>query len=370
MLSYADAVEIDGIFYNLVSEGRIAEVTSNPSEYSGAIDIPATVTYNDITYSVTSIGNYAFLGCTSMTSVTIPESVDSIGSYAFRSCSGLTSVTIPNSVTSIGKHAFYECSGLTSLHITDLAAWCGIVFDDYEANPLYYAHHMFVNGEEITDLIIPDGVTCINDYAFSFCSSLTSVTIPNSVTSIGSYAFRNCSGLTSVTISNSVTRIGYYAFCYCSGLTSITIPNSVTFIGNSAFYRCSGLASVIIPGSVTSIGYAAFWNCSGLTDVYCLAEDVPATVGNAFSNSPIESATLYVPASSVEAYRSADVWSDFGTIVGLTEDKIDAVEDVRTAVEDTEVARYNIQGRMIGKPQSGINIVRYSDGTTRKVLVK
>ncbi len=164
--------------------------------------------------SVTSIGGQAFYDCSGLTSVTIGNSVTSIGDKAFGFCSGLTSVTIGNGVTSIGTDAFYECSGLTSVNISDIAAWCNIDFAGSESNPLSYAHHLYLNGEEVKDLVIP-----------------------NSVTSIGNYAFRGCSGLTSVTIPNSVTSIGSYAFSYCSGLTSVTIPNSVTRIG-SAFYGC------------------------------------------------------------------------------------------------------------------------------------
>ncbi len=210
---------------------------------------------------VTSIGNYAFYKCSGLTSVTIPNSVTSIGNWAFSYCSGLTSVTIGNSVTGIGRNAFGGCNSLTAVHILDLAAWCKIQFGEDVANPLSYAHNLYVNGELVTDLIIPNSVTSIKYKAFSGCTGLTSVTIPNSVTSIGNYAFASCTGLTSVTIPNSVTSIGDWAFYNCSSLTSVTIPNSVTSIGIKVFESCSGLTSVTIPNSVANIGSGAFYGC-------------------------------------------------------------------------------------------------------------
>ncbi|MCR5069660.1 MAG: leucine-rich repeat domain-containing protein [Prevotella sp.] len=278
---------VDGIYYNITSSSvpytvavayKGTSSTQYYGEYSGAITIPEYVTYNGVTYSVTTIGSSAFSNCSGLTSVTIPSSVTGIDNYAFF-YSGLTSVTIPNSVTTIGKEAFSNCNRLKKVIVPniDIKNWCSIVFSSSKDNPLYYAHHLYSDeNTEITELVIPDGVTSINNSAFYGCSGLTSVTIPSSVTTIGSYAFSGCSGLTSVTIPSSVTSIGSYAFSGCSGLTSVTIPNSVTSIGDWAFYGCSGLTSVTIPNSVTSIGNSAFSGCSGLTSVTWNAKNHPA----------------------------------------------------------------------------------------------
>lgn len=215
---------------------------------------------------VTNIGKAAFLNCDNLASVVIPNSITSIGEYAFRYCHSLTSVEIPNSVISIGYRAFNECTSLESVNISDISAWCKIMFGA-DANPLYYAHNLYLNGILVTDLVIPNSVVSIGYAAFWGCSSLASVTIPNSVTSIGNSAFGGCIGLTSVEIPNSVTSIGDGAFYGCNGLTSMEIPNSVTNIGEQAFYNCSSLTSITIPNSVTNIGNSAFRNCSNLVSV-------------------------------------------------------------------------------------------------------
>ena len=234
-IANAHDFEVDGIYYNI--NGNEATVTykgssysSYSNEYTGSVTIPSTVTYGGTTYSVISIGERTFYGCSGLTSIEIPNSVTSIGNDAFYYCSGLTSVNIPNSVMSIGNYAFSGCRGLTSIDI-------------------------------------PNSVTSIGNSAFSGCSGLTDVTIPNSVTSIGSSAFYGCSGLTSIDIPDSVTSIGSSAFYGCTGLTSITIPNSVTSIGSSAFYRCTGLTSLSIGNAVTLIDTDAFYGCSGLTSI-------------------------------------------------------------------------------------------------------
>ncbi len=389
--------EVDGIYYNITdSEKLTVEVTYRGSsyneyedEYTGKVVIPESVIYNDKTYSVTSIGSEAFrfcsgltsiaipnsvtsigynafkncsgltsieipnsvtsigsdtfYNCYGLTSVTIPNSVTSIGSYAFGGCKGLTSIVIPNSVTSIGSYAFYSCDGLTSVHISDIAAWCNIKFSDYSANPLYYANHLYMNGKEIKDLVIPEGVTSIGSYAFYKCSDLTSIEIPNSVTSIGSYAFQSCSGLTSIAIPNSVTSIGDGAFSSCSGLTSVTIPDEVTTINEytfngcsklksvilpeklniikkNAFYNCKSLESITIPNSVEFIYQNAFDGCSALQNVKVLAETPPFAYDNSFSNYGAE---LSVPEKSITAYQETSPWSKFATFKILTGEDVE-----------------------------------------------
>jgi hypothetical protein len=231
--------------------------------------------------SVTSIRNFAFEYCSELTSITIPSSVTSIGSYAFSDCSGLTSVTIPNSITSIGSSAFSNCSGLTKVNITDLAAWCGISFAYPTSNPLYYAHHLYLNDQEIRELVIPDSVTSIGSYTFSGCSGLTSIAIPSTVTSIGKEAFYDCSGLTKVNITDLAAWCGieigdaganpldcaHHLYLNDQEITELVIPDSVTSIGDYTFWNCTGLTSVTIPNSITSIGGSAFRDCAGLTKV-------------------------------------------------------------------------------------------------------
>ena len=311
-------VEIDGINYDLVAKAKQATVKAKSSgKYSGLIVIPESVEHEGVAYSVTSIGPSAFENCDGLTSVTIGNSVTSIGEKAFYDCDGLTSVTIGNSVTSIGDGAFQFCYALSSVHISDIAAWCNIDFGRFSANPLHDAHYLYLNGEEVKDLVIPNSVTSIGDYAFRNCSGLTSVTIGNSVTNIGEGAFYGCSGLISVTIGNSVGYISNYAFQKCSGLTSVTIPNSVKNIGSSAFDGCSGLTTVTIGNSVELV-QDAFANCPELLDVYCYAEKVPSTSSNAFEGSYPEYVTLHVPDASIDRYKAKTPWSSFGKIVGLS----------------------------------------------------
>lgn len=474
MMANADAVEIDGIWYNLITKGKIAEVIKNPNGYNitGSLIIPASVTYDGEEYSVTRIvdseeagywngvfancsmtsvslpnsltriGRYAFAGCSSLTDFTIPDGVKEIGEASFY-VSGITSISIPNSVITIEEEAFRDCYQLNSIYINDLEAWCKISFkgSSFTNAPFvgtlasnYTDYHLFLNGEEIKDLVIPNSITSIGSNTFYGCIGLTSVIIPEGITSIGSSAFWGCNNLKSITIPktvssidsdafrfcnnltgvhisdleawcqisfggsiqdywlisnplfyahhlffngeeikdlvipSSITNISSFVFYGCSGLSSITIPSNVATIGDGAFYGCSGLMSINIPNSVTSIGESAFYECSNikslaigksvnfigrkafaackeLTDVYCFAENVPKmkyeytpTWTDIFENSYIEYATLHVPAESIEVYKSTEPWNNFKEIV-----KTMPVHNLTYMVDDKTYKKFLIE---------------------------
>ena len=299
-----------------------------------------------------NLGDHAFYGCNGLTSLTIPSCVTSIGYRAFFRCTGLTSLTSPSSITSIGVYAFSNCTGLTSLSIPSSVTSIGA--------------SAFSNCSGLTSLTIPSSVTSIGLCAFEGCSGLTSLSIPSSVTSIGYSAFQGCSGLTSLSIPSSVTSIDWGTFYGCSGLTSLSIPSSVTSIGKNAFNGCSGLASLSIPSSVTSIGDYAFEGCSGLTSIYAYPEKLPKLGTGVFYRCDAKNCTVYVPIGTF-----GDYWlSEFGYFENIVEFDATGIDKVTTSTDAKELSRYSVNGQRLSAPAKGLNIVKYSDGSVKKVTVQ
>ena len=266
------------------------------NEYTGSVVIPASVTYNGITYSVTSIGDSAFRDCSGLASVVIPDSVEIIGVYAFYNCDGLTSVVIGNSVTSIGNSAFAYCYGLTSVEF---------------------------NAEN--------------------CTTMGSSSYP---------VFGGCAALSSVTIGENVRTIPAYAFWGCVGLTSIVIPNSVTSIGDFAFYYCSSVESLYIGNSIESIGGHVFSFCDNIMEIKIASKKAVAASEDVFSSDTYNNACLYVPEGRKFAYERTTPWNNF-YIVEMDFTDIDDVKDENGEVETI----YDLNGRAVENPSNGIYII-------------
>ncbi len=308
---------------------------------------------------VTTIPLNAFRDCTSITNVYLPDGVKEIAKGAFYNCSALENITLPASVTTIGEWAFDDCS-LEYVAIDNLSHWCNITFADDQANPLFYAKDMYVDGEAITDITIPEDVTKINRYAFRGWKSLQSVTIPDHVTTIDMYAFSVCDNLrsitigsgvttlgkrafygctgelsinsnipsaadydqgpfytakfTKITIGDNVTTIGDHAFRWCDSCTDVTLGDGVTTIGKSAFISCTGITAITLPESVTDIGKNAFDSCTSLAELYC-QPTTPPNGDEMMVYNTTSDLKIYVPTASVEAYKSARGWRNYADYI-------------------------------------------------------
>ena len=275
------------------------------------------------------LGSRAFYNCSGLTSLSLPSGITSIGWEAFSGCSGLTGLTLPSSITSIDSEAFSDCSGLTSLSL-------------------------------------PSGITSIGRNAFSGCSGLTSLTLPSSITSIDSEVFSGCSGLTSLSLPSGITSIGWEAFSGCSGLTSLSLPSGLTSIDYNAFSGCSGLTSLSLPSGLTSIDFNAFSGCSGLTSIYVYAEKLPNMGSDVFDGCDAKKCTVYVPKGTYDDY-----WlSEFGYFENIVEFDPTGLNNVITSNDAKELSRYSLNGQRLSAPTKGLIIVKYSDGSVKKVVVQ
>ncbi|MGM9816671.1 MAG: leucine-rich repeat domain-containing protein [Lepagella sp.] len=380
--AWAYDVKVDGIYYNLNKSDNTASVVAGDNVYSGNIVIPETISVEGATYSVTSIGDESFRNCIDLVSVSIPSSVTSLGENSFRYC-GLMSISLPNSITSIGNSCFYYCEYLTSIVIPNSVTSLG---DDC------FRCCYWLESVTLSNSLTSMGVSC-----FEYCIRLKSITIPRSVTSIGVDCFCRCKGLESIVVEdgnsvydsregcnaivetstntmlvgckntmipNSITSLADNCFDCCAGLTSITIPNSVTSLGYECFHE-TGLTTVTIPNSVTSIGSLCFYDCAQLTNVR-VDRDVPPSTKNDILDGCLVLNTIYVPVGATANYNR-DPWRAYN----IVEDETLAVDEI--VDENTAPAvdgYYDLNGNRLSEKQPGVNIIRYTDGSYRKVIVR
>ena len=274
-----------------------ANIVSNTYENGQGV-----ITFDSL---VTTIGTSAFAGCTTLSSITIPEGVTSIGGSAFQNCISLPNITIPVGITSISGNAFTGCSNLKSVYIDDLSAYCKISFSSTSSVPTYNSAKLYVKGTELTKLTIPEDVTTIKYATFYKCSSIKSVVIGNHVTSIENYTFRYCPAITSVKIGNGVTTIGNYAFANCTALESVTIGSGATKIGSGAFYNSSKLAVV-----------------------RCKPTTPPTLSSTTTFDSNATDRVIYVPQAAVEAYQSATNWSEYASAIVADDNQVTPGDDI------------------------------------------
>ncbi len=382
-LATAHDFKVDSIYYNRINSNEVevtyGQIFDHRYQYHGAVTIPATVTYDGTTYSVTAIGEGAFLRCTRLTSVDIPNSVTEIDDYAFEECTGLTSIVIPNSVTGIGRQAFMDCTGLTSIDIPNSVtaissyAFYNTAWYDNQPDGMVYAGMVAYRYKGTmpsgTNMTLKEGTLGIAVCAFMECTGLTSIVIPNSVTEVGVLAFYDCPVLTSIVVESGNPRYDSRNNCNAiiettsntliAGCKNTIIPNSVTEIGYGAFMDCTGLTSIVIPNSVTEINDFAFYECTGLTDVYCYIADLSSvsTGNNRFEldNGDYSGRTLHVLWGTADAYRGNKNWYPY--FERIVEDIFmgDVNRDLEVNIADVNAAINMILGGNSSIPAADVN---------------
>lgn len=376
---------VDGIRYEVLDDTSVVVmplgdpilISGNP-RYSGDISIPAKVTYNEVEYRVVGIGDRAFYYCSSLNSVTISEGIEYISAYALSFCSDLTSISIPNSVISVDKGAFNGTTWYENLPD-------GVVYIGRVAYTYKYKGTM----SQDTCIVLKEGTVSITDGAFERCSNLVSIELPSTLNNIGMLAFSGCIKLDSISIPESVKRIGLYAFIATGWFNAL--PEGPIYFGSMLFGRKgfdiledtfaikegtkivnimsftgqNRLKTLIFPESLEVIDERAFDYCDSLTEITSIATVPPTLIKNAFTTTVYENAILYVPAESVNSYKVAEGWKNFRNIVPIGTTGVTKPE-----ANNVVAGYYDLSGKRIEEPQKGLNIIKYTNGQTKKLIIK
>ena len=314
-------IVLNGIKYRLYPTKTAKVLKKN--DYSGDIVIPETVTYDNITYKITSLERGCFEGCWLLTSINLSSSITSLESGCFEGCWSLTSINLPSSITSLGDDCFSDCSSLTSINlpssITSLGDGCfrdcsRLTSINLPSSITSLGSYCFRGCSRLTSINLPSSITSLGDDCFSSCSSLTSINLPSSITSLGDDCFSDCSSLTSINLPSSIISLDRSCFRGCCSLTSINLPSGITSLGESCFSECSSLASIELPSALTSLGENCFEKCSHLTSMLCLAVEPPNCILKEYTDTHNTSLvnntmSLYVPKESKEKYKQSNAWN-------------------------------------------------------------
>lgn len=401
--AHAGNFTCEGIIYNVTGESTCEVGRQTAADISGAVLLPATVTDGEgNSYVLTAVSNYAFVTCSALTEVTIPETVTTLGNSSFAKCTSLKVVRFLGAPVSVGPNCFSESSSIAEVYTPGLASWISTDYKDAASNPLNYgAALMDSEGVAVDCSVIPEGTKRIGNYSLAGMENLDSVTLPEGLEELGVGAFTSSpvkyvnipslamwAGMTfgsytanplysgkamlvidgkevrDLDIPEGATAISNYAFMNYVAAGSITVPNSVESIGAQSFSGCTGVKRLSLGGNVTKIGMNAFQKVD-LTDIMSYAVNPPELARNSFTDATCSAATLIVPRGSLEAYKAASYWKKFLNIVEDATTGIDSVDG-----SDMQPAEYySLDGRKVENPSAGIYI-RRSGNSCVKVIIK
>ncbi len=363
--------EEDGISYAILStDGLTAEVVYNNGAYVGDITIPARVTHDGKTYTVTALHNQAFFKCTELYAVSIPATVTDLGQYTFSGCTNLASLELPEGLTAIPNGTFYGCTALTTVTLPETVAslgdfcfsTCSSLTQINMPDSITKMGKAVLMGTALEQFTLPQGVTELPAYALSLTTRLTTVTLHEGTTAIGECALQGSTLLKTVALPSSLQTVGASAFAQCLALEVMTIPDGVTALPDKCFYNDMNLQRIVVGSGVTTIGtdcFARYKNTTTaprLADVYLAAPTV-VSGGESFIDAACAQATLHVPETLVDAYKAQTAWARFGSVAAIVDGELSGIRDITTQSVLGDGHVYTLDGRPATKDQRGIVIV-------------